>query len=362
MDLGDALRVTAEAAGFAGFGVCEAAPFTEAAVSIADANESGRAAGLHFTYTNPAATDITRSFPWARRLVVGAWSYLEQAGSPGPPSAGSGRVARFATEDHYSDLRRGLTDIADLLGADGHRAEILIDDNRLVDRAAAARAGVGWWGKNTMVLTPGVGPWILLGSVVTDALLDVSEPMRRDCGSCDACLPACPTGALVAPGVLDARRCLAYWAQAPGPIPPELRTAMGDRVYGCDDCIEACPPGHRALAQHSGRRAGRLELLQLLGGDARSLLQRFSHFYVPKRNPRFLRRNALVALGNVGGAEAVAVAAGFLGHPDALLRTHAAWALGSLGGPMARAALTARAANERDAGVVGEISEALAKV
>jgi len=361
MDLGPSLAAAAESAGLVGYGVCDASPFGEAAHSIADANDSGRAAGLHFTYTEPAATDVTRSFPWARSIVVGAWSYLEQAGSPGPQAAGSGRVARFATDEHYADLREALARLAGVLAAEGHLAEILIDDNRLVDRAAAVRAGVGWWGKNTMVLAPGIGPWMLLGSIVTDAALEATEPMKRDCGSCEACLPACPTGALVVPGVLDARLCLAYWAQAPGTIPVELREAMADRVYGCDDCLEACPPGQRALDEHSATRAGRLELAEILGADSTTLLERLSHFYVPKRNARFLRRNALVALGNVGAPDAVAIAAGFLGHPDELLRSHAAWALGSLGGPMARAALGARASVERSPDVGHEISQALVK-
>jgi epoxyqueuosine reductase len=361
MELAEALRSIAQEKGLAGYGVCRADPFREAARSIAAATATGRSAGLHFTFTEPAATDITVTFPWAQRLVVGAWSYLERAGLPGPPRAGSGRVARFATHDHYEDLRRGLDGIAAALTSAGHRAEILIDDNRLVDRAAAVRAGVGWWGKNTMVLAPGLGPWMLLGSVVTDALLDITQPMARDCGTCDACLPACPTGALVEPGVLDARLCLAYWAQAPGSIPIELRTPMGDRIYGCDDCLEACPPGIRLLHSVPALGAGRHDLPRLLGADATSLLTEFSHFYVPKRNARYLRRNALVALGNVGGPGAVAIAAGYLGHPDPLLRGHAAWALGSLGGPMARAALGLAAATERDAGVTTEISQGLAR-
>jgi epoxyqueuosine reductase len=361
MDLGEALRTTAQKVGLAGYGVCSTEPFNEAARSIADATSSGRSAGMHFTFTEPAASDVTRTFPWARRLVVGAWSYVERAGSPGPPGAGSGRVARFATHDHYEDLHRALEGIAAALIAAGYRAEILIDDNRLVDRAAAVRAGVGWWGRNTMVLVPGVGPWMLLGSVVTDADVEISQPMARDCGTCTACLPACPTGALVEPGVLDARLCLAYWAQAPGSIPTELRTPMGDRIYGCDDCLEACPPGSRLLQTQPASGAGRHDLMRLLAADPASLLAEFSHFYVPKRNTRFLRRNALVALGNVGGAEAVAIAAGYLGHPDPLLRGHAAWALGSLGGPMARAALGSSAATERDADVATEISQALAR-
>ncbi len=360
VDLTSALRDEAATIGLTGFGVCAAEPFVETAAAIAAARESGRSGKLRFTYTEPAATDITRSFPWARRLVVGAWSYLEAARSPGPPQPGTGRVARFATADHYRELRERLAALATLLVTAGHRAEILIDDNRLVDRAAAVRAGVGWWGKSTMVLAPGAGPWLVLGSIVTDAELATTAPMVRDCGTCVACLPACPTGALVEPGVLDATRCLAYWAQTGGSIPLEFRSLMGDRIYGCDDCLDACPPGHRAMEGASGA-GGRHGLAELLALDDRSLLARFEHFYVPKRNPRFLRRNALVALGNAGGPEATAVAAGYLGHPDPMLREHAAWALGSLGGPMAWAALRLASTGERHADVRREISGALAR-
>ena len=153
--------------------------------------------------------------------------------------------------------------------AAGHRAAVLCDDSRLVDRAAAVRAGVGWWGKSTMVLAPGHGPWLLLGSVVTDASLPPDTPMARDCGTCAACLPACPTGALVAPGVLDARRCLAALAQSPGAIPREFRRAMGDRLYGCDDCLEACPPGQRARLAARRRRRGAGRPARPAGGRRR---------------------------------------------------------------------------------------------
>jgi epoxyqueuosine reductase len=286
--------------------------------------------------------------------VVVAWSYLPEAGSPGPPEAGTARIARFATKNHYDGLGRVLARIAATLRNQGHRAEPMADDNRLVDRAAAVRAGVGWWGKNTMVLAPGAGPWLLLGSVVTDAELPVSEPMVRDCGSCDACLPACPTGALVSPGVLDARRCLAYWLQAPGVIPLGLRRAIDDRIYGCDDCLEACPPGGRLLAGSAAAR-GRTSLLELLGSDDATLLDRYGHWYIPRRQARYLRRNALVALGNTGGPQAAAVAAGYLSHPDWLLRAHAAWAVGELGDELARDVLDAAAAGETHPEVRAEI-------
>ena len=349
-------------AGLSSVGVCRADPFGGTRRALAGAVESGRHAGMRFTFADPeTATDVRLTYPWARSLVVGSWSYLPAAGAPGKAVAGSGRVGRFATEDHYRRLRRGLDAVADVLRDAGKLAEILVDDNRLVDRAAAVRAGIGWWGKNTMVLAPGFGPWALLGSVVTDADLEPDAPMRRDCGTCSACLPACPTGALIAPGVLDARRCLAHISQAPGMVPAPFRQAMGDRVYGCDDCLEACPPGGRlAIASRDPR--GRLDLLEILATDNASLLARFSHFYIPRRQPRYLRRNALIALGNSGGPGATAVAAGYLGHPDWLLRAHAAWTLGALGGPLAKAALQAGARTERDPVVVGEIEAAVTLV
>ncbi|HSQ37333.1 MAG TPA: 4Fe-4S double cluster binding domain-containing protein, partial [Acidimicrobiia bacterium] len=209
-------------------------------------------------------------------------------------------------------------------------------------------------------LSPGHGPWLLLGSVVTDAVLPRSRPSRRTCGTCTACLPACPTGALVGPGVLDARRCLAALAQAPGPIPHEHRRGMGDRLYGCDACLEACPPGRRCLAAAPEHR-GRVDLAGLLTADDAALRRRFGHWYIPGRRVRYLRRNALVALGNAGGGAARTAVIGYLEDADPLLRAHAAWALGALGGPDARTALSRAARGEGDLSVREEIRRAAAE-
>lgn len=346
----------ARAGGLAGFGICSAEPFPQVRAALEERKTSGKSATMSFTFADPAtATDVRRSFPWAHRLVVGAWGYLPEGGNPGPAASGMGRVARFATEDHYVGLRRALEAVAAILAGEGLKAEVLVDDNRLVDRAAAVRAGVGWWGKNSMVLAPGLGPWLLIGSVVTDAELEVSEPMVRDCGTCSACIPACPTGALVAPGVLDASRCLAYWAQAPGVIPVEFREAMGDRIYGCDDCLDACPPGQR-LVESARELLGRVDLAEVLAQDDEVLLDRFSHFYVPRRQARHLRRNALVALGNNPEKDSVGVLAGYLRNTDWLLRLHAAWALRRIGGSAATAALRRQAEVETDSRVLEELT------
>ncbi len=357
VDLERRLRHTAEQGGLTGFGIATVEPFGAVRAEMERRLEAGSAVAGRFTYRDPVtATDVRGSAPWAERIITVAHGYVPAAGDPGPPQPGTGRIARFATEDHYRPLRAGLDRLAAVLAGAGHRGLVLVDDHRLVDRAAAVRAGVAWWGRSTMALAPRIGPWLLLGSVVTDARLAVTEPMRRDCGTCTACLPACPTGALE-DGILDARRCLAHLLQASGPIPTEFRAAVADRFYGCDDCLDACPPGRRVLEQCAP--AGRVDLVEVLSASDEELLRRFAHFYIPGRRARYLRRNALVALGNSGGPDAVAVAAGFLTDPDPLLRAHAAWALGRLGGPGAESALESALATETDHDAVAEITRAL---
>lgn len=361
------MQSLAIAAGCAGLGVAGVDVFADAATAIAERRDQGLAGRVRFTYKDPAtATNVRRSFPWAERLVVLSWPYLPAAGNPGSATSSSGRIARFAVTDHYAGLRAALGDIAAVLRSNGYRAEVLADDDRLVDRAAAVRAGIGWWGKSTMVLDPRHGPWLLLGSVVTDADLEVSEPMVRDCGTCDACIPACPTGAIVAPGVLDASRCLAHWTQTPGPIPVELRVPMADRIYGCDDCLEACPPGVKRMTEaHNG--TGRVDLEELLAADDATLLERHHHLYIPGRNPKYLRRNALVALGNTVAAaddeavraRAVGVLAGYLGSRSEVYRSHAAWALGRIGGDDSAALLRHQLARERSPQVQAELAAAM---
>ncbi|HJR92846.1 MAG TPA: 4Fe-4S double cluster binding domain-containing protein [Acidimicrobiia bacterium] len=348
-------------AGLDRMGVATAEPFPETRLAMMSQIESGRSGRLGFTFKDPdRATDISASFPWAHRLVVGIRSYVPDSGSA-PSRPGHGRIARFAVDDPYGPLREGLEAVAEVLRGNGHRAEVLADDDRLVDRAAAVRAGLGWWGKSTVVITPGLGPWFVIGTVVTDAEMAVDGPMVRTCGTCSACLPACPTGALVAPGVLDTRRCLAAIAQSPGVIPREWRALLGDRLYGCDDCLDACPPGFR-LASEADQERGSVSLDWILTAADRTLVDEFSHFYLPGRSARILRRNALVAMGNDGDPRFVEHVALHVGHPDWLLRAHAIWALGRLGGPALLPVLESQLVRERRPEVVTEIEAELAAV
>jgi epoxyqueuosine reductase len=224
--------------------------------------------------------------------------------------------------------------IGDRLHELGWKARVLVDTNSLVDRAAAYRAGLGWYGKNSNLLMPGRGSWFVIGAVVTTAELDPDEsPVEDGCGACHRCLTSCPTGAIIAPGIVDARRCLAWLLQTSGDFPREHRVALGDRIYGCDDCQEVCPHNQPPDAT-ADRLEGTVPVLDLLRADDATLLARHGRWYIAERDPRYLRRNALVVLGNVGDPSDTAtrdLLQRYLDDRDPMLRSHAAWAARQLG-------------------------------
>ncbi|MDP8975989.1 MAG: tRNA epoxyqueuosine(34) reductase QueG [Actinomycetota bacterium] len=333
--LADELFRLGREAGLDAVGVAPADVFSSTRRHLEERKAAGLHGGMHFTFGNPSrSTDPGRALPGAKALVVGARSY-RRAEPDRPADRGVGRVARYSWDDVYAPLRAALGVVAERLRAEGWSARVLVDDNALVDREAAYRAGLGWYGKNANLLLAGHGSWFVLGSVVTDAPLPAEQaPLADGCGACTRCLPACPTGALVEPGVLDARRCLAWLLEAPGSFPLEFREALGGRVYGCDDCQEVCPPNRLEDRRNPPPPAepdaeAWVELVEMLETPGDELLARFERWYVPRRQPRYLRRNALVALGNVGDGSDPAVArvlACALADPDPLVREHAQWA------------------------------------
>ena len=343
----DEVCAVGRAAGLDRVGIASAEPFAETRRILDQRKAAGLAGSMQFTYRNPArSTDPAATLPGVASLVVGARRYDRAVPPIDPTDRPIARVARYATHDHYADLRHGLEAMVRRLLDDGFTARVVLDDNALVDRAAAHRAGLGWYGKNANVLVPGIGSWVVLGSVLTDAPLPAATLVEPDgCGPCRRCLDHCPTGAIVAPGVVDARRCLAWLVQADGVFPAEHRVALGDRLYGCDDCQEVCPPSRRAADELSievGPAAispsveigHQVDVLDLLAATDDTLMARFGRWYIPKREPRYLRRNALVVLGNTASLAAPGVGSALeraLADADPMVRAHAVWAARRLG-------------------------------
>jgi epoxyqueuosine reductase len=228
--------------------------------------------------------------------------------------------------------------VARRLRRDGFRAVVFADDNSIVDREVAYRAGLGWFGKNANILLPGAGSWFVLGCVITTAPLPpAARPVSDGCGTCRKCLDACPTGAIVAPGVVDAGRCLAWIIQKPGVMDRRWRAAIGDRIYGCDDCQTVCPPTIRfgsRLHAAAFEMEPWVSLVEILEASDAEVLRRWGRWYIADRDPRWVRRNALVALGNVGDARDSDVRrclTRYLAIDDPMLRVHAVWAAHRLG-------------------------------
>lgn len=373
------LRGVGIAAGLDAVGVARAEPFVSTRADLEARRHAGLTADMAFTFKNPErSTSPQLLLRNAASLVVGARSYHRR--SPAPPSTGEaagrdeqhepgggtrheqlvGSVGRYAWEDHYATLRAGLDAIATHLRRHGHRAAVFVDGNHLVDREAAYRAGLGWYGKNTNLLLPERGSWFVLGSVVTDADLPADRPQPDGCGSCRRCLDGCPTGALPSPGVLDANRCLAWLAQRPGTFPREFRVALHDRIYGCDDCQTVCPPNRRE-EQQVALRVGTapadgawVPLLRLLEADDAAVLERWGRWYLYDRRTEAVRRNALLALGNVASPSDERVARclqAHLRHDDPVLRATAVWSARRLG----LDDLAATAAHDPDARVRAEL-------
>ena len=300
----------------------------------------------------------------ARSVVCIAVAYATPAR---PPRRGHGRVSNYAwSDDYHRRMRALLTDLANELEALGAATAIACDTAPVAERAFAERAGLGWIGKHTNLIAPGLGSYVFLGEVVTSLALTPDAPLKKSCGACTRCVTACPTGALRGDYTIDATRCISDLTQRTGPIPRELRPLIGTWIWGCDLCQEACPPTRQALPRagaafaplDEGMRAPALaELLRLRSGEFK---RRYAHTAIGWRGAAVLRRNAAVAMGNLlDRADVPALAEAVAIDPHPIVRGHAAWALGRIGSPQALAVLRGRGAVETDALAADEIAQAL---
>src|SRR6185437_12226600 len=272
------LDALAHELGLDAVGAAPAEPYAATERHIRERRERGLFADMRFTMARPEESCHPETLlPGARTVISAALCYwLPEPERP----RGHGRLPRYTWFDAYAELRNRLDVLGRRLGG-AYRV--------LVDREAAARSGVGFYGKNTLLITRRHGSWVVLGTLVTDVELEPTPPLDLDCGSCRLCIDACPTGALDDPGTLDSTRCLSYWTQSPAPPPAEYRAELSAQVYGCDICQDVCP-WNRGVEK---RRAGlplpegaepHVSLADWLAADPHELRRRFGRLYVPRND------------------------------------------------------------------------------
>ncbi len=332
--------------------------------------------------------------PEARSIISLAMTYLvpdEQAEDTKNAKAienaqdtPHGRISRYAWGDDYHEIIKPklqqfvawLREYAHDEMGDAVETRLFVDTGRMVDRAVAQRAGLGWYGKNTNILTKGWGSWVFLAEIVTNLPLDIDTPLKANCGSCELCLHACPTQALPNAYELDTPRCISFLTiELRGSIPLELRPLMGNLIFGCDICQAVCPVNkvaekrlglrngtqfqHHVAFQPRATGGGNPELIPLLSLTEEQFREQFRRSPIKRTKRRGLLRNVCVALGNSGDQRAVPPLIEALHDREALIRSHAAWALGRLGSEEAIQALQALSETEEDAEVRKEVAYAL---
>ena len=308
--------------------------------------------------------------PWAKSVVSVALNYTTPYGRDSAAGGLRGWISRYAWgADYHKVMQEKLERLLDAIRHEtgsGVQGRGFVDAGPVLDREVGARAGIGWYGKNTNLLSMTVGSFFFLGELFLDLALDWDEPIRGRCGQCRLCLDACPTNAFVGPYVLDARKCISYLTiELKGPIPRELRPLMGDHIFGCDLCQDVCPynthvraTGEGAFFAREGHHAP--ELLPLLSLAEADFRARFAGTPILRAKRRGLLRNVCVALGNLAQPEAVPALARVLQEErEPLVRAHAAWALGRIRHSEACAALEHARASEPARDVAEEIRLAL---
>lgn len=332
-----AIRARALALGFERAGFCDAIPPEEIAHF-----ERWLAAGMHGGMSwmqtgRERRLDPALVLPGVRSIIVVAMSYA-RPGRDAPPSTmpdgvSRGVVSRYARGDDYHDIMGDrLLELERFIeqAAPGHRAMAYVDTGPILERMWAARAGVGWIGKNALVLNKEMGSLFFLGVILTTLPLLPDVPATDQCGACTLCIEACPTAAIVEPRMVDSRRCISYHTiESRDAIPEEYREPIGPRVFGCDDCQDACPWNQHATNAPSRDDSASPSLIELLVMSREQYQKRLRRSAIKRATYRGLRRNAAVALGNAAArSETLRALEKVAADPtdDPLVREHAGWA------------------------------------
>jgi epoxyqueuosine reductase len=368
------LKELGHTCGFDVIGATDASPFPELIPRLQAYEERGLT-GFEWSDID-ARINPKKWFPEAKSMISVAMAYLTNEGYRAAKSHPHGKRHGLVTvysfgEDYHRVMHKRLEDLQHLIEEElGHPigAKMALDTSPMVDRRVAERAGIGWVGKNCLFYTPQHGSFVFLGTLLVDIEISgEAKEQESKCGSCTACIDACPTGALLAPGVIDATRCLSYITQMKGLIPRQYRVPMGRRVWGCDTCQWACPENKGVLrsTHEEYLPQGELEypdLIDVLHLSQKAFQRRFGHTAAAWRGLRTWQRNALIALGNSKCVEAVQEIIPFLQSPRPELRASAAWALMRIDVPDGFEAIRQARSVEEDPVVLEEMDFALGGV
>jgi epoxyqueuosine reductase len=323
-----------------GFDDCRIAVAKEA--SHADLFREWIAEGKHgemawLERTPERRCDPREVLPGCKSIICLAVNYYPGS-TPFPEGHDGGyRIARYAWNEDYHDLiEKRLREFDGKLQTLGGSQRFYVDTGPVLERDFASDAGLGWNGKSTVQIHRGMGAWFFLAELLTTLDLPPDAPFGDHCGKCTACMTACPTHAITAPRRVDARRCVSYLTiEHKGPIPEEFRVAMGDRIYGCDDCLDACPWNRfaaesREMAFHARETVFQHRLRDFLTLDDEAFRALFAKSPIKRiKRPRFLR-NVCVALGNTGTPDDFPALTRAAEDPDPLISEHAQWAIGKI--------------------------------
>lgn len=367
----DSVKSLARASGFDLVGITSAGPPRtwnqyQSWLQAGYAGEMGYLSRRLDAYRHP-----DRILPGVRSLILLGLNY--RTADPPPPQSGAGRVSRYAwgTTDYHTLIRQKLRHLTQQLKALDPAAKMrgVVDTAPLLERDFAQQAGLGWFGKNTLLINRQQGSWLFLAAVLTTVDLEPDAPHHTShCGTCTRCLDVCPTSAFPEPYVLDARRCLSYLTiELRTPIPNDLRTPVGEWLFGCDLCQEVCPWNRKAPRSHTEEFEPQVDLpLVQLGPlfecDAAAFESKFGQTPLARPGRSGLLRNAAIVLGNQRHRPGVPPLLLGLADADPLVRGASAWALGEIGGTEAIAGLRSRHAVEQEALVRQEIESALSRV
>ena len=278
--------------------------------------------------------DPQKILPGAKSVIVLALNYFQGEQLRRSQTAATGRIARYAWGDDYHDVIAAKLDKIDIfLREFGGQQKCYVDTGPILERDHAALAGIGWHGKSTMLIDEKLGTWFFLAEILTTLELRADEPARDRCGACERCITACPTGAITTPHKLDARRCISYLTiELKSSIPLELRPLIGDRIFGCDDCLDACPWNRFAQVSQESAFAARastaaFSLRDYLALNDAEFLNLFRKSPIKRIKRRGFLRNVCVALGNVGTSEDLPALREAALDSEPLIAEHAAWAI-----------------------------------